>query len=163
MVILNDIAYDGHGDIQKICKMIGEKKHMKNNDLVAKIANVLGISPAEPAVQENQAEKQRIADLEALKTDNVYGNAVIDQAIKEGRTAADVKPYIDAVNAVEAPKDEASEALASIRALIEDQMQSGSQNVKPAPKAGMATDKTAQKLQDINDVVEAANKMRGVK
>lgn len=163
MLFMNDIAYHGHGDIQKICEMIGEKKHMKNNDLVAKIANVLGISPAEPAVQENQAEKQRIAGLEALKTDNVYGNAVIDQAIKEGKTASDVKSFIDAVNAVEAPKNEASEALDSIRALIEDQMRSGSQEVKPSPKAGMGMSKENQKMQDINDVVTAANKMRGVK
>ena len=119
----------------------------------------MGLNPQN--ANKDADESKRIAELKALKNGNVYTDAMIDRAISDGRTADDVAPYIEAAAGVQSPSDQ---ALASVRTMIMEQMQSGSEQVTPVPKTGMPQDQTAvKKAQDIEDVVNAANRLRGAK
>ena len=104
--------------------------------LQSAIANAL--KPAEQSKTETpvinaeeirQQELSRIRDLAALKCDNAAVNAVIDVAIKDGKTVTDIQPYIDAVKKF--PGTPTVEDTASkIVSVIKDQLSSGAEGVK---------------------------------
>ena len=161
MLIVNNISCPCHmknrAQLEKIINK-GEK-NMDDKTLASKLAALLGLNPQN--ANKDADESKRIAELKALKNGNVYTDAMIDRAISDGRTADDVAPYIEAVAGVQPPSDQ---ALASVRTMIMEQMQSGSEQVTPVPKTGMPQNQAAvKKAQDIEDVVNAANRLRGAK
>lgn len=146
---------------QRILKMMQPKKKVVkkvDNDIIAKIKAILnGEQATGPADMANAQERARLEALDALKGENSYVNVLVETAKAENATAEQIKPYLDAVAAVK-PKNK---ALDEIKALIEDQMQSGAVDVKPAPTAGKKELRAAKKQSDIDEVVNLANKMRG--
>lgn len=140
------------------------EKLMDSNEIVSKISALLGISPKDqhvtPAAPKDVAadERQRITDLLAMKTGNTLVDKIVDTAVKNGNTAEQVKPFLDAIP----PEENKEDPLQAIKDLIRDNQKSGANNVAPAPQ--MPEDNAAAKRQhDIDEVVDFANRMRGVK
>lgn len=108
--------------------------------------NVLPVSNSQPGITAEQAvaaERQRIADLEALDCcDNAAVNAIINTAKKDGRTANDVKVYIDAVKNAPAAPAAAQNVVAD---MVNDSKDSGVDGVGavPADKDDNAAEKAA--------------------
>lgn len=104
------------------------------------------------------AERQRIADLEALDGgDNAAVTAIINAAKKDGKQAADVQPYIDAVKAA-APV--ANTAQGYVANMITDNKGSGVDGIG----AGGGNEEAAAKAADdvaINRMAEVMNKKFG--
>ena len=69
-------------------------------------------------------EMERIRELQGLMGTNSNVNALIGTAIAQGHTAAEIKPYLDALTL-----PQKKEATAQIEAMIRDQLTSGAQNV----------------------------------
>lgn len=159
MLIVNNISCPGYmKNREKIKKIInkGEEK-MDDKTLSQKLADLLGLNTG----KKDESEAKRIENLKAMKNGNVYADALIDKAISAGRTADEVAPYIEAVTGVQSPSDQ---ALNEVRNMIIEQMQSGAENVLPVPNTGTPQDRMrAKKSQDIEDVVKAANRLRGAK
>ena len=80
------------------------------------------------ATQIRQQELSRVRDLQALRCENAAVNAIIDAALVDGKTVAEIQPYVDAVKKIPAvaPVDNAAE---KIVAVIREQMQSGAEGV----------------------------------
>lgn len=87
--------------------------------------------------QVRQQELSRIRDLQALRCDNAAVNAIVDVALSDGRTVAEVQNYIDAVKKIPAPEPApaVNDVADKIVAVIRDQLTSGAENVpsQPAP------------------------------
>lgn len=99
--------------------------------------------PGITAEQAVAAERQRVADLEALDSgDNAAVSAIINTAKKDGRTANDVKAYIDAVKNVPAATAAAQNVVAD---MVKDSKDSGVDGVgaTPADKDDNAAEKAA--------------------
>lgn len=105
---------------------------------------------AEPVVDVaaiRQQEISRIRELVSLKTGDVTTDALIDVAIGDGRSAAEIQPYLDAVKKVAQPS-----AAAQITAVIRDQLTSGAEGVaggQPAPTEDELKAAQAKKIADI--------------
>lgn len=84
------------------------------------------------------AELSRIKALHALKGDNAAVNALIDVAVENGETAEKIAPYLDAVK-----KISTTSATEEIKAMIRDQLTSGSEGVTGAG----ASEEDAKKAQ----------------
>ena len=70
-----------------------------------------------------EEERNRVADLEALDCrDNAAVSAIIAEAKKNGKTANDIKPYIDAVRAVKPVQNAAQQLVAD---MVKDNLDSG--------------------------------------
>lgn len=104
------------------------------------------------------AERQRIADLEALDGgDNAAVTAIINAAKKDGKQAADVQPYIDAVKAA-APA--ANTAQTYVANMVADNKGSGVDKIG----AGGGNEEAATKAADdaaIARMAETMNKKYG--
>ena len=87
--------------------------------------------------QVRQQELSRIRDLQALRCDNAAVNAIVDVALSDGKTVAEVQNYIDAVKKIPAPEPApaVNDVADKIVAVIRDQLTSGAENVvsQPAP------------------------------
>ena len=109
--------------------------------------------PAEPVVDVaaiRQQELSRIRDLQALKCGNSAVDAIIDVALGDGRTVAEIQPYIDAVKKVPAVPT-AQDAADKIVAVIRDQLTSGAENVsggQTAPTEDELKQLQAKKIAD---------------
>ena len=178
MLIMNNVACDlakfKHGDKVKgilnqrqtptnsptIKPKEGGKKTMENQEtttLLQKIADKLGISDKPEPAATNQsiedavkAERNRIGNLEAMLTGDKVVDGIINTAKANGKTAEEIKPYIDAVAAArkEEPQDN---AVTAIKNIIQDNMQSGAEGVT----AGAPT--PDQKQAAIDEIVNIAN------
>ena len=136
----------------------GRGMKMDNNDLLQKIADKLGLGKAEPKAENRadgdavkaavQAERQRIADLDAMKNGNKAVDSIIDAAKKNGATPDDIRVYVEAIPAEEPKKPD---MLAEISALIRDHMESGAANVKAAPK-GNETPEDAKRAEFLSEI-----------
>ncbi|MBR1645173.1 MAG: Clp protease ClpP [Selenomonadaceae bacterium] len=102
------------------------------------------------ATQIRQQELSRVRDLQALKCENAAVNAIVDAALIDGKTVAEIQPYVDAVKKIPAvaPVDNAAE---KIVAVIREQMQSGAEGVQ----GGQETVDPVKNQQDL--IVKFAN------
>ncbi len=111
-------------------------------------ASVQNVAPQQPAVDAEQiaknaveAERQRVAELEALDGgDNQAVAAIIAEAKKNGKTADDVKPYIDAVKTVPAVQNAAQQLVAN---MIGDNKASGVEGIGTGAVDEAALEKAA--------------------
>lgn len=103
--------------------------------------------------QVRQQELSRIRDLQALRCDNAAVNAIVDVALSDGRTVAEVQAYIDAVKKIPAPEPApaVNDVADKIVAVIRDQLTSGAENVISQP-AETPEDKIKAQAQRIADI-----------
>lgn len=142
-----------------------EDKHEKN--ILDSIKELLGMDmnpqvPAAPTADDAvKAERERIAALDVLKGNNAAVNQIIETAKKTGKTIEEIQPFVDALNDVPVPKNDALDA---IKKLITDNQSSGSQHITgtgtPADSAAAAE---VKRQKDLDEVINFANGKRGVK
>lgn len=115
----------------------------------APVQNVLpAVQNQQPAVDAEQiaknavdAERQRVAALEALDGgDNQAVTAIIAEAKKNGKTADDVKPYIDAVKTIPPAQNAAQQLVAN---MIGDNKASGVEGIGTGAVDDAAVEKAA--------------------
>lgn len=151
---------------------------MTDNEILQKIKNVLGIggqaaeTPPTPKPENDtrskeiilNEERQRVAALDDMKNGNPAVDAIIETAKSSGATADSVKPYVDAVSK-EQPADltiSEEKMLVAIKAILQDNADSGASGVKSAPQSGQKNE-AAEKAANIEEVANYANKIMGVK
>lgn len=147
---------------------VKEGKSVDNKTILQKVIDLLnGASQeprqtAEPEADAVTQERERVAALDALKTGNVFADSIVETAKKQGQTADEIKPYLDAMPKSDSKTDsEDAKVLDAIKALITDQMNSGAGNVQAsAPKPD---DEAARKQAAMDDVVNFANQMGGAR
>ena len=94
-------------------------------------------------------ERSRLAALNALDDGSAGVKAVINMAIKDGKTAEDIKETIDAIKG-DKPAPQASAAQNFMNDLIDDQMKSGSGNVTSQPANGLTeAEEEAQRTENM--------------
>lgn len=104
------------------------------------------------------AERKRVADLEALDSgDNAAVTAIINQAKADGKTAADVQPYIDAVKALPPVQNAAQKVVAD---MIDDAKTSGAEGIVSGAIDEVALEKAADE-KAMDNMVKAMNKKFG--
>lgn len=104
------------------------------------------------------AERKRVADLEALDSgDNAAVTAIINQAKADGKTAADVQPYIDAVKALPPVQNAMQQVVAN---MIEDAKTSGAEGIGSGAIDEAALEKAANE-KAMDNMVKAMNKKFG--
>lgn len=141
-----------------------EEKQVKDADILSKIKAVLGIEESAPK-QEMQAvddavkaERERVNALDALKNGSPYVDSIVETAKKNGQTADEIQPFVDSMP--EPPKQDATKALDAIRALIRDNMESGADDVKPAPAVNPQQEQKQEEKNDIDTIVNLVNAKR---
>ena len=142
-----------------------EKLEMENQSLIEKIKNLLtgdensdspeknSVSPEKnsdspkknsvsPEIENKirAAEVDRIKNLNSLRCENAFVNALIDVAISDGREFEEVKTYVDALKKVQPENKVASQILN----LIEDNLNSGAEKVTGS--AGDFENKNPEKI-----------------
>ena len=100
-----------------------------------------------------EQELNRIRALQELKGTNAAVNALIDVAISDGRTAEDIKPYIDAVAKVAVSP--AQDAADKIVAVIRDQLTSGAEGVKGGQEAVTPEEISKRQSKKIADIANS--------
>ena len=145
-----------------------EGKSVDNKTILEKIKDLLNGAPQEPQQAKPEAdavaqERERVAALDALKTGNVFADSIVETAKKQGQTADEIKPYLDAMPKSDSNADsENAKVLDAIKALVTDQMNSGAGNVQAsAPKPD--DDEAAKRKAAMDDVVNFANQMGGAR
>lgn len=119
-------------------------------------ANAVPANNAQAVADAVAAERQRISDLQAFDTeDNTAVAAIINAALKNGKTLADVKPYIDAVKS--APANGAEKL---IKNMVLDNKESGVDGVKGSPQ-NKADEEKAAEANAMKGFVAALNKFGG--
>lgn len=104
------------------------------------------------------AERKRVADLEALDSgDNAAVTAIINQAKADGKTAADVQPYIDVVKALPPAQNAAQKVVAD---MIDDAKTSGAEGIVSGAIDEAALEKAADE-KAMDNMVKAMNKKFG--
>lgn len=111
-------------------------------------ASVQNVAPQQPAVDAEQiaknaveAERQRVAALEAMDDgDNQAVTAIIAAAKKNGKTADDVKPYINAVKTIPPVQNAAQQLVAN---MIGDNKASGVEGIGTGAVDEAALEKAA--------------------
>lgn len=104
------------------------------------------------------AERKRVADLEALDSgDNAAVTAIINQAKADGKTAADVQPYVDAVKALPPVQNAVQQVVAN---MIEDAKTSGAEGIGSGAIDEAALEKAANE-KAMDNMVKAMNKKFG--
>ena len=186
-LIVNSVQFDTckfkNQDALKAC--INKKEEEKSmNEKLEAFLNGLGLkfadesqptvsAPAQnvvpqPAVDQEaiakaavEAERQRVADLEALDSDdNAAVTAIINQAKADGKTAADVQPYIDAVKALPPVQNAAQKVVAD---MIDDAKTSGAEGIGSGAIDESALEKAADEKAMDNMVKVMNNKLGGAK
>lgn len=140
-----------------------EVSNVDEKTFLQKLADLLGGSESRQATQDEtdpvQQERERVAELAAMKTGNKYADSILDTAIKNGQTAEEVKPFIDAM-----PKAEEENALQAIKDLVADHLRSGAGKVQASAGQQPAADnEVARKQAAADDVVKYANQMGGAR
>ena len=184
-LIVNSVQFDTckfkNQDALKACinkkeedKSMNEKLEAFLNSLGLKFADdsqaaapalVLNAAP-QPAVDNAEeiakaainAERKRVADLEALDSgDNAAVTAIINQAKADGKTAADVQPYIDAVKALPPVQSAAQQVVAD---MIDDAKTSGADAIGSGAVDEAALEKAADE-KAMDNMVKVMNKKFG--
>lgn len=182
-LIINSVQFDTckfkNQDALKSC--INKKTEEKTMSKIEEILNSLGLkvvdesqptasAPAQnvvpqPAVDQEaiakaavEAERQRVADLEALDSGgNAAITAIINQAKADGKTAADVQPYIDAVKALPPVQNAAQKVVAD---MIDDSKTSGAEGIGSGAIDEAALEKAADE-KAMDNMVKVMNKKLG--
>lgn len=181
-LIINSAKYDltAYKNAASIKNCINEKE--KNMSRLEEILDSLGLkivdspkaqnttvqvaTPVSPQPTDNYAaieaavaaERQRIVDLEALDSgDNAAVKAIINQAKADGKTVAEVQPYIDAVKTVPAAQNAAQRAVAD---MIADNKDSGADGIASGATDDAALEKAAD-AKAMDNMVEIMNKKFG--
>lgn len=181
-LIINSAKYDltAYKNAASIKNCINEKE--KNMSKLEEILDSLGLkivdspkaqnttvqvaTPVSPQPTDNSAaieaavvaERQRIVDLEALDSgDNAAVKAIINQAKADGKTVAEVQPYIDAVKTVPAAQNAAQRAVAD---MIADNKDSGADGIASGATDDAALEKAAD-AKAMDNMVEIMNKKFG--
>ena len=141
-----------------------EGKTVEDKTILQKIKDLLnGTQESEQEKPDAAAqERERMLALDKLKTGNAFVDSIVETAKKQGQTAEEIKPYLDAMPKSDSNADaEDTKVLEAIKALVSDQMNSGAGNVQAsAPKPD---DDAAKKKAAIDDVVNFANQMGGAR
>ena len=144
-----------------------EGKSVDNKTVLERIKDLLNGAPQEPQQVKPEAdavaqERERVAALDALKTGNAFADSIVETAKKQGQTADEIKPYLDAMPKSDSNADsENAKVLNAIKALVTDQMNSGAGNVQASvPKPD---DEAAKKKVAMDYVVNFANQMGGAR
>lgn len=135
------------GKLEEFLNSLGLKQIDDNQPAPVQNA-VPAVQNQQPAVDAEQiaknavdAERQRVAALEALDGgDNQAVTAIIAEAKKNGKTADDVKPYIDAVKTVPAVQNAAQQLVAN---MIGDNKESGVEGIGTGAVDDAAMEKAA--------------------
>ncbi len=181
-LIINSAKYDltAYKNAASIKNCINEKE--KNMSKLEEILDSLGLkivdspkaqnttvqvaTPVSPQPTDNSAaieaavvaERQRIVDLEALDSgDNAAVKAIINQAKADGKTVAEVQPYIDAVKTVPAAQNAAQRTVAD---MIADNKDSGADGIASGATDDAALEKAAD-AKAMDNMVEIMNKKFG--
>lgn len=185
-LIVNSVQFDTckfkNTDALKAC--INKKTEEKTMSKLEEILNSLGLKVVDesqptasasaqnvvpqPAVDQEaiakaavEAERQRVADLEALDSgNNTAVTAIINQAKADGKTAADVQPYIDAVKALPPVQNAAQKVVAD---MIDDAKTSGAEGIGSGAIDEAALEKAADEKAMDNMVKVMNNKLGGAK
>lgn len=103
------------------------------DEIVEPVADLAADCVSEPVAVDAEAavaaERQRVADLEALRCGNRYIDAIVAAAQASGRTVDEAKPYVDALAAL---PPEQSPAQTLMSAVIADNLASGVDSVAAA-------------------------------
>lgn len=132
------------GKLEEFLNSLGLKQ-IDENQPTAPVQNV---APQQPAVDAEQiaknaveAERQRVAALEAMDGgDNPAVTAIIAEAKKNGKTADDVKPYINAVKTIPPTQNAAQQLVAN---MIGDNKESGVEGIGTGTVDDAAMEKAA--------------------
>lgn len=158
MLVVNSVKCD----INTFNNVAGLKKQLKNSKeesnvtKLEQILNKMGLledvaDGNQPPATQNAApvdaqqiiaaERQRVAALNALHCDNAAVNAIIDAAVKDGKSVEDVQAYIDAVKTV----NPAAAAQNLVADMVQDNQGSGVEGVgaTPAGEDAQAAEKAA--------------------
>ena len=182
-LIVNSVQFDTckfkNTDALKAC--INQKTEEKTMSKLEEILNSLGLkvvdesqptasAPAQnvvpqPAINQEaiaksavEAERQRVADLEALDSGgNAAVTAIINQAKADGKTVADVQPYIDAVKALPPVQNAAQKVVAD---MIDDAKTSGAEGIGSGAIDEAALEKAADE-KAMDNMVKVMNKKLG--
>lgn len=181
-LIINSAKYDltAYKNAASIKNCINEKE--KNMSKLEEILDSLGLkivdspkaqnttvqvaTPVSPQPTDNSAaieaavaaERQRIVDLEALDSgDNAAVKAIINQAKADGKTVAEIQPYIDAVKTVPAAQNAAQRTVAD---MIADNKDSGADGIASGATDDAALEKAAD-AKAMDNMVEIMNKKFG--
>lgn len=181
-LIINSAKYDltAYKNAASIKSCINEKEN--NMSRLEEILDSLGLkivdspkaknttvqvaTPVSPQPTDNSAaieaavaaERQRIVDLEALDSgDNAAVKAVINQAKADGKTVAEIQPYIDAVKTVPAAQNAAQRTVAD---MIADNKDSGADGIASGATDDAALEKAAD-AKAMDNMVEIMNKKFG--
>ncbi len=121
-------------------------------------AQVTATSTEQAVTDAVAAERQRVADLEALDSgENPCVTAIINRAKADGKTVAEVQPYIDAVKSVPAVQNTAQQAVAD---MIDDSKTSGAEGITGGAVDEAALEKAAD-AKAMENMVKAMNKKFG--
>lgn len=131
------------GKLEEFLNSLGLKQIDDNQP-----APVQNVAPQQPAVDAEQiaknaveAERQRVAALEAMDGgDNPAVTAIIAEAKKNGKTADDVKPYINAVKTIPPAQNAAQQLVAN---MIGDNKASGVDGIGTGTVDDAAMEKAA--------------------
>ena len=142
-LFVNSLAIDtSKFDAVKMRQAMGGKKMATENKAPA-------TTPAVNAEEILKQERQRVRDLQGLKCDNAAVNAIIEVAMSDGRTVADIQAYVDALKKIPTAQNTAG----NIADVIRDQMTSGAAGVSGSQDA--PDEKELQR----NKIAEFANGM----
>ena len=121
-------------------------------------AQVTATSTEQAVTDAVAAERQRVADLEALDSgENPCVTAIINRAKADGKTVAEVQPYIDAVKSVPAVQNTSQQAVAD---MIDDSKTSGAEGITGGAVDEAALEKAAD-AKAMENMVKAMNKKFG--
>lgn len=131
------------GKLEEFLNSLGLKQIDDNQP-----APVQNVAPQQPAVDAEQiaknaveAERQRVAALEAMDGgNNPAVTAIIAEAKKNGKTADDVKPYINAVKTIPPAQNAAQQLVAN---MIDDNKASGVEGIGTGAVDDSAMEKAA--------------------
>ena len=159
------IAKNGKKTMEEGEKM-SEKTDEKNiidrlKDLISGMEGKPRNNTATPPIDAVQQERQRMIDLDALDDkSNQTISRIIDAAKKNGTTAEAVKPFIDAAKGEKSQEN----VVDAIKAIIQDQAESGAAGVQPMPEDNKGPQaQAAEKMRQRDELVTMINKMRGEK
>ena len=184
-LVVNSVDFDlkkfKNQDALKAC--LNKKEEVPKMGKLEEFLNSLGLKQiddnqpapvqnAVPAVQNQQlavdaeqiaknavdAERQRVAALEALDGgDNQAVTAIIAEAKKNGKTADDVKPYINAVKTIPPVQNAAQQLVAN---MIGDNKASGVEGIGTGAVDDAAVEKAAD-AKDMDAMAQVMNKKFG--
>lgn len=137
----------------------GEKKNSEN--ILDQIKTLLGITTEQPTNKADEAtekERTRLQALDALKTGDEIIDSLVESAKTNGKSVEDTKIFVDAVAEKTKEYQEKINAVKMITDLIQDNMNSGSDEIKPGVKNDVNEKKKA-----LDDFINVANNARGGK